>query len=197
MNSHNGQVNKGVILLPIARASIGEMFGHEYNATEDAGWLQQQAACFVTLTQQNDLRGCIGTLEAHRPLLEDVKSNAVAAAFHDPRFPPLAEAELNITEIEISLLSPMQKLDFKTQQEALSKIQAGSDGIVFEYKKYRSTFLPQVWEQLPDKNIFISHLKQKAGLTADFWDRQVKIYRYSVSKWRERDLEKAHEAQAL
>lgn len=198
MNSDDqSQSSKGAILLPIARASISEMFGQEYNAAEDAAWLQQQAACFVTLTQEEQLRGCIGTLEAHRPLLDDLKNNAIAAAFHDPRFQPLSEKELDITEIEISLLSPMQPLSFSSQQEALSGIQAGSDGIVFEYKRFRSTFLPQVWEQLPDKTLFMSHLKQKAGLSADFWDDEVKIYRYTVSKWRERDLKTTHEAHVV
>jgi AmmeMemoRadiSam system protein A len=120
-------VNKGEILLSIARSSIAETLGqllsiarssiaetlgqvHETaeDTAEDTTWLQQKAACFVTLTQQGQLRGCIGTLEAHRPLLQDVKSNANAAAFHDTRFSPLTSAELNTTEIEISLLSSMQ-----------------------------------------------------------------------------------------
>lgn len=181
--------DKGRILLPIARASIAEQLGQPYHADEGAPWLQDKAACFVTLTQQGELRGCIGTLEAHRSLLEDVKSNARSAAFHDPRFSPLKTKELNHTEIEISLLSATHIMEFSSEQEALAQLQPGIDGVVFEFDKYRSTFLPQVWEQLPDAREFMAHLKQKAGLAPDFWADQVRLYRYSVNKWKERDFE--------
>lgn len=180
--------NKGEILLPIARASIAGVFGQVHEATEEANWLQEQAACFVTLTQQGQLRGCIGTIEAHRSLLEDVKHNAKAAAFKDTRFSPLTAEELNDTEIEISLLSAMSTLKFSDEQEALAQLQPGIDGVLFEYAHYRSTFLPQVWDQLPDADVFMAHLKHKAGLTPDFWADQVKLSRYTVSKWKERDI---------
>ena len=185
--SHNTG-NKGEILLPIARASIAGVFGQAHEAAEDADWLQEQAACFVTLTQQGQLRGCIGTIEAHRSLLEDIKHNAIAAAFKDTRFSPLTSDEFDETEIEVSLLSPMQELDFSNEQEALVQLQPGVDGVVFEYAHYRSTFLPQVWEQLPDVDVFMAHLKHKAGLTPDFWADQVKLSRYTVNKWKERDF---------
>ncbi len=177
--------NKGEILLPIARASIAGVFGQALEADEDAIWLQEQAACFVTLTQQGQLRGCIGTLEAHRSLLEDIKHNAQAAAFKDSRFSPLTNDELNDTEIEVSLLSPMQALVFSNEQEAQAQLQPGIDGVVFEFGHYRSTFLPQVWQQLPDVEVFMAQLKHKAGLTPDFWEDQVKLSRYTVSKWKE------------
>ncbi|MDP1658538.1 MAG: AmmeMemoRadiSam system protein A [Methylotenera sp.] len=180
--------NPGKVLIPIARATISKALGRPYGKTsEDFPWLQEKGASFVTLTQNIRLRGCIGTLEAHRPLLIDVKANAQSAAFRDPRFPPLTEAELNITQIEISLLSAMQALAFSSEEDALAQLQPGVDGIVFEFGSYRSTFLPQVWEQLPDANIFMGHLKNKAGLHPDFWDEEVKLYRYSVSKWKEKD----------
>ena len=185
--SHNTG-NKGEILLPIARASIAGVLGQVHEAAEDAVWLQEQAACFVTLTQQGQLRGCIGTIEAHRSLLEDIKHNAIAAAFKDTRFSPLTSDEFDETEIEVSLLSPMQKLEFSNEQEALVQLQPGVDGVVFEYAHYRSTFLPQVWEQLPDVDVFMAHLKHKAGLTPDFWADHVKLFRYTVSKWKERDF---------
>ena len=185
--SHNTG-NKGEILLPIARASIAGVFGQAHEAAEDADWLQEQAACFVTLIQQGQLRGCIGTIEAHRSLLEDIKHNAIAAAFKDTRFSPLTSDEFDETEIEVSLLSPMQELDFSNEQEALVQLQPGVDGVVFEYAHYRSTFLPQVWEQLPDVDVFMAHLKHKAGLTPDFWADQVKLSRYTVNKWKERDF---------
>ena len=180
--------NKGEILLPIARASIAAVFGQVQEAAEDATWLREQAACFVTLTQQGQLRGCIGTIEAHRSLLEDVKHNARAAAFKDTRFSPLTGEELNDTEIEISLLSPMSALTFSDEQEALAQLQPGIDGVLFEFGHYRSTFLPQVWEQLPAITDFMAHLKHKAGLNADFWADEVKLYRYAVNKWKERDF---------
>lgn len=190
--------NKGQILLPIARASISEALEKDHEPVDDLilneTWLQQKAACFVTLTQQEQLRGCIGTLEAYRPLLDDVQHNARAAAFKDPRFSPLTGDELGRTEIEISLLSPMQAMDFSDEQEALKLLQPGTDGLVFEFDRYRSTFLPQVWEQLPDATDFIAHLKQKAGLPADFWADNVKLYRYTVSKWKERDFKNQPES---
>ena len=185
--SHNTS-NKGEILLPIARASIAGVFGQVQEAAEDAIWLQEQAACFVTLTQQGQLRGCIGTIEAHRSLLQDVKHNAKASAFKDTRFSPLTAEELNDTEIEISLLSPMSALTFSDEQEALAQLQPGIDGVLFEFGHYRSTFLPQVWEQLPAITDFMAHLKHKAGLNADFWADEVKLYRYAVNKWKERDF---------
>ena len=190
-------INQGKILLPIARASISKTLGRTHEAAEDAAWLQEEAACFVTLMQNEKLRGCIGTLEAYRTLLEDVKNNANAAAFRDTRFSPLTSEELDITEIEISLLSPMQSLDFLNEQEALAQLQPGTDGVVFEFGRYRSTFLPQVWEQLPATKDFIAHLKNKAGLTPDFWADEVKLSRYTVSKWKERDFMTLAEGQAL
>ncbi len=211
MSLHNGKIDKsganksganksedikGNILLPIARTAIAETFGLSCDANEDVIWLQDKAACFVTLMQKDQLRGCIGTLEAHRPLLEDLKHNARAAAFHDTRFSPLVREELNNTEIEISLLSSMSSLTFLNEQEALAQLAPGIDGVLFEYGNYRSTFLPQVWDQLPATDDFIAHLKVKAGLAADFWADEIKLSIYSVSKWRERDLMAAIAEQA-
>jgi len=181
----------GHALLPIARASIARTLGRSLAANETAPWLVELGACFVTLTQQGELRGCIGSLEAHRPLLVDVKANAVAAAFHDPRFSPLVAKELEHTEIEISLLSPMQALMFAGEAEALAQLRPGVDGVVFEFGARRSTFLPQVWEQLPDTQEFMAHLKRKAGLPASFWAAEVRLQRYTVSKWKESDLASA------
>lgn len=183
--------NPGKVLIPIARAAISNALGKPYTATnEDLPWLQEKGASFVTLTQNQRLRGCIGTLEAHRPLLIDVRANAQAAAFRDPRFSPLTVHELDSTEIEISLLSAMQPLVFSGEQEALAQLQPGADGVLFEFGRYRSTFLPQVWEQLPDVDVFMAHLKHKAGLQPGFWDEEVKLYRYTVSKWKEKDITK-------
>jgi AmmeMemoRadiSam system protein A len=175
----------GEVLLPIARAAIAQEFGRPATAAEDAEWLRSPGACFVTLSQGERLRGCIGTLKAHRPLLEDVKSNARSAAFRDPRFPPLAVHELDHTTVEISLLSLLEPISFADEADALSQLRPGVDGIVFEYGYHQSTFLPQVWEDLADPAEFMATLKQKAGLPPDFWEPGVKLARYTVSKWSE------------
>ncbi|MDO9197247.1 AmmeMemoRadiSam system protein A [Rhodoferax sp.] len=177
--------NPGQTLLPIARASISVALGRTIEVAEDAVWLQELGACFVTLTQQGQLRGCIGTLEARRSLLTDVKANALAAAFRDPRFSPLTLQELDVTEIEVSLLSPMQAMSFDSETHALAQLRPGIDGVVLEFERYRSTFLPQVWEQLPTAPEFIAQLKHKAGLPPDFWAENMRLHRYTVSKWTE------------
>lgn len=175
----------GSTLLPIARAAISTALGQPLKVAEDAAWLQELGACFVTLTQHGQLRGCIGTLEACRPLLVDVKANAVNAAMRDPRFRPLTAAELPVTEIEVSVLSPMQAMHFDSEVHALAQLRPGIDGVVLEFDRYRSTFLPQVWEQLPTASEFMAHLKQKAGLPVDFWAEGMRLSRYTVSKWKE------------
>ena len=180
---------KGNTLLPLARAAIAGALGQAQADRNVPLWLEQPGASFVTLTQDGALRGCIGSLEARRPLHIDVKSNAVAAALHDPRFAPLTFTELEYTRIEVSLVSPMQPMRFSSQADALSQLRPGVDGVVFEYAHYRSTFLPQVWEQLPDTREFLAHLKHKAGLPMEFWADQVRLTRYTVGKWREGDAQ--------
>ena len=175
----------GTCLLPIARASIASALGRTASAPDDADWLQEPAACFVTLTQAGQLRGCIGSLEARRPLLADVQANAVAAALHDPRFSPLSASELDATQVEVSVLSTMQALRFTSEPDALAQLRPHVDGIVLACGGRRGTFLPQVWEQLPDRAIFLAHLKRKAGLPIDFWSDDIRLYRYTVSKWSE------------
>lgn len=185
----DNDIERGRILLPLARGSIANAFGQSMTVREDAPWLRDRGATFVTLTQDGDLRGCIGTLEAHRPLVEDVKANALAAAFHDPRFPPLQAAELAYTRVEVSLLSPAETMHFTSEQDALDQLRPEVDGVIFEYGYYRSTFLPQVWEQLPDPQTFMAQLKRKAGLPYDFWSEAVRLSRYTVTKWKESEHE--------
>jgi uncharacterized protein len=177
--------NAGAILLPIARAAIARELGRTHAACEEADWLRAPGACFITLKQGENLRGCIGTLRAHRPLLDDVKANALGAAFRDPRFSPLALHELGLTRLEISLLSELEAISFESEPHATSQLRPGIDGVLFEYGYHQSTFLPQVWNELPDPGEFIAHLKHKAGLPPDFWDKDVKLARYTVSKWEE------------
>lgn len=180
----------GASLPPIARAAIAQALGRPFQAVAvaESPWLQALGASFVTLTRQGELRGCIGTLEARRTLLADVQANAVAAALHDSRFAPLTAVELTCTVIEVSVLSPMQAMRFDSEAQALAQLRPGLDGVVFEFGQHRSTFLPQVWEQLPTACEFMAHLKRKAGLPVHFWAEGVRLQRYTVSKWKEQDL---------
>lgn len=175
----------GNFLLPLARAAIAEQLGTTHAASDAAAWLREIGASFVTLMQQDQLRGCIGTLEAHRPLLLDVKANAVAAAFRDPRFKPLERHEFNSIRVEVSVLSAIESVAFRDEEDALALLRPEIDGVIFEYGYHRSTFLPQVWEDFHDPRVFLGNLKYKAGLPPDFWDSAVKLSRYTVSKWSE------------
>jgi len=179
---------KGPTLLALARAAIADRLGLSYPppANTDTDWLQEKGACFVTLHKHDRLRGCIGSLEPRRPLIDDVRANAVAAAFHDPRFPPLTSSEFEEIDMEISLLSALQPLPVKSETEALARLTPGKDGVVIEFGPHRGTFLPQVWEQLPDPARFLAHLKLKAGLAADFWHDDIRLYRYTIDKYAER-----------
>lgn len=157
----------------------------ETGPTTGARWLRSPGASFVTLTQRGCLRGCIGSLEAHRALYTDVRANAVAAALRDPRFPPLAAAELRLTRVEVSLLSATESLAFGSEADALAQLRPGVDGLLLEYGALRSTFLPQVWDQLPGPKDFLSQLKRKAGLPGDFWHERLRLQRYTVDKFQE------------
>ena len=172
-------------LLPIARASIASQFGNTHAANESAPWLRMQGASFVTLNLGKKLRGCIGSLQAHRPLLNDVKANALAAAFRDPRFKPLSAAEFQNIEIEISLLSALTTLSFSDEASALAQLKPHQHGVIFEYGHHRSTYLPQVWDTFADPAMFMATLKQKAGLPPNFWEPGVKMHTYTIAKLRE------------
>lgn len=176
----------GPTLLILARNAIAGRFGLPGKAVNiDLPVLHEAAATFVTLTQGGNLRGCIGSLEAWRPLLRDVQENAIAAAFRDPRFLPLAADELDHTRVEVSLLTPPAALTFTSEADALAQLRPNIDGLIFSAGTHRSTFLPQVWEQLPDPVDFLVHLKQKAGLPASYWNSDVRLERYTVEKWKE------------
>ncbi|MDP3009208.1 MAG: AmmeMemoRadiSam system protein A [Methylococcales bacterium] len=135
-------------------------------------------ATFVTLEKNGQLRGCIGMLTAVRPLVEDIAENAFSAAFNDPRFPPLAADELDELEIHLSLLTPAEPMEFRSEQDLLSQLQPNIDGLILQEGFRRGTFLPSVWEQLPEPEQFLRHLKQKAGLPPDYWSDSIKVSRY-------------------
>lgn len=187
---------QGKILLQIARTAIYHAlhvpFSAPFAVDKEAAWLSQPGATFVTLTYRGQLRGCVGSLLACEPLIEDVSSNAISAAMRDTRFPPLIEDELDDICVEVSLLSKLQPLSFTNEQDALTKLRPGIDGIVLECGPYRSTFLPQVWKSLPQPQQFLRELKAKAGLSEDFWSDNVKLSRYTVNKWREADFSKEY-----
>ena len=172
------------LLMEIARNSISRVLNNSGNKQSDSGEipdeLMQKRATFVTLTIGGQLRGCIGMLEAVRPLAEDVAENAHAAAFEDPRFPPLTKTEFKKLEIHISVLSPPEKLEFSSEVDLLSKIRPGIDGLILQEGFRRGTFLPSVWEELPEKELFWAHLKLKAGLPADYWSDSLQVFRYTT-----------------
>lgn len=175
----------GSVLLALARAAIAAELGVGHAAREDYPWLTHPGACFITLTAAGQLRGCIGTLRAHRALIEDVRANAVAAAFRDPRFKPLVATEFSGIAVEVSVLSALEPMTVADEQDAIRQLRPGVDGVTFQYGHHSGTFLPQVWESFADPAEFLAHLRYKAGLPPDFWDSEVKLSRYVVAKWRE------------
>jgi len=175
-------------LLDLARRKIQSHFDGNtlWKVMSGPEELFKNAAVFVTLTLQGELRGCIGSLQPWRPLWEDVGNNAHAAAFQDPRFPPVEENELSQIKIEISLLTPSQEIHFSNPEELISLLQPRVHGVIFQYQGHRSTFLPQVWDQLPDPLDFLNHLCLKAGTKIDDWRKPgVMIQVYEVEKWKE------------
>jgi AmmeMemoRadiSam system protein A len=175
----------GEVLPSLARAAIASRFGLWFEHHKDTVLLNEHGASFVTLTQAGNLRGCIGSLQAFRPLHDDVKENAIAAAFSDPRFKPLSATEYNEICIEVSLLSALTAMTVSDEDDAMTQFRPGVDGIVLQCGDKRGTFLPQVWESLPEPRRFLQELKRKAGLPADFWSVEIRLYRYHVDKWSE------------
>ncbi|WP_243318300.1 AmmeMemoRadiSam system protein A [Geothrix paludis] len=178
-------IDWGPTLLRIARDAIAEKLGMAASPVPIAAWLEEPAATFVTLHRLGQLRGCMGTLEPRRPLGEDVAENARQAAFHDPRFPPLARSEFTDLRVEVSLLSGLEPLPFNSQAHLLTLLRPGEDGLVLEWQGLRGAFLPQVWDQLPESEDFLTHLKRKAGLPMDFWDDGIRITRFTVTRFHE------------
>ena len=184
----------GRTLLSAARAEIAAALGlatpaapHANDATQDPR-LSQPGASFVTLHDgQHALRGCVGQLEARYPLLEDVRNNALAAAFGDRRFAPLTAAEWPGLQIEVSLLGPLQPLPAVASADAAAALlRPGLDGVVLAWRGQRGTFLPQVWQQLPERHAFLQALLQKAGLPPEFWAADIQLWRYSVTVFEEK-----------
>jgi len=141
--------------------------------------LGQKRGCFVTLHKKGMLRGCIGTIEPVTPLVDGIAENAINAAFRDPRFPPLSPEEYDVVDVEVSLLTVPEILEFHDGNDLLEKLKPGVHGVILSKGWHRATFLPQVWDQLPDKVTFLQHLCQKAGMGKDCWndpDLEVQVY---------------------
>ncbi|MBU0988264.1 MAG: AmmeMemoRadiSam system protein A [Proteobacteria bacterium] len=185
LNAHQGQT-----LIKLARQTIAERLGLkpvklDPDSLGDTHF-QARRGTFVTLTINGQLRGCIGSLAATESLLEGVRHNAINAAFHDPRFPELSAAELAKTDIEVSILTEPQPLAYKDKSDLLAKLRPGVDGVILRQGSASATFLPQVWEQLPQPEKFLSHLCLKAGLPSDTWQKgRLEILTYQVQYFEE------------
>jgi AmmeMemoRadiSam system protein A len=175
---------QGGRLVAIAREAIARGCEPEAPPRWEEPWLSAPGATFVTLVLDGDLRGCIGSLEARRPLGDDVAHNAYAAAYHDPRFPPVTPEEIARLQVEVSVLSGREPVRATSEAEALATLRPGVDGIFLEFQDRRATSLPQVWENLPDPADFLGELRRKAGLPAGFWHPDVRLSRYTVEKFR-------------
>lgn len=145
--------------------------------------LQQKRATFVTLNINQQLRGCIGTLSPYRALVDDIAHNAYAAAFSDPRFPALSQAEFTQLDYHLSILSETKPMTFNSEADLLAQIRPGIDGLILSDNNQQGTFLPSVWEQLPTAQEFLQHLKRKAGLPMDYWSNSLQVSRYTVESF--------------
>jgi len=175
------------VLLDLTRISIDFGLSHgrplELMLEEYPLILRESRATFVTLQINGQLRGCIGSLEPHRPLVADVAYNAYAAAFMDHRFSPVTQKERGILDIHISLLSLPTLMTFSSEADLLVQIRPGVDGLILEDRGRRGTFLPSVWETLTNPRDFLTHLKHKAGFPHDYWSQTVRISRYTTESF--------------
>ncbi len=171
-------------MLNLAKQSIenGLQFGKplKVNLERFNDKLTEQLATFVTLHKNEQLRGCIGSLIAHHPLVVDIAENAYSSAFSDPRFPQLKTEELNQLEIDISILTPPEPIIFNSRANLLEQIRTGVDGLILSEGFNRGTFLPSVWESLPEKEEFLQNLLMKAGLSQNYWSDSIYIERYET-----------------
>ena len=177
----------GDVLLPAARAAIAQTLGAttSLDGTPPA-WALKPGECFVTLTKNDQLRGCVGALAARRPLLEGVRANAVAAATRDPRFPPMTLDELPAVAIEVSVLSAPRPLPVSRLSEAYAALRPDVDGVIVEAGIWnRATFLPKMWQRMPDPAEFLQRLWLKAGLAPGIWHEGTAMQTYTARVWHE------------
>ena len=189
MTDHLDPVEQS-ILLEIARESLTQsVLGNalpnlDLKALPKA--LQSDGAAFVTLTEAGNLRGCIGALEAYQPLAQDVQEHAMAAALQDYRFPQVRPDELDQISIEVSVLTPKNPLEYEDSQDLIKKLRPGVDGVVLQDGFRKATFLPQVWDQIPEPEQFLAHLCQKMGASPDLWRKKhLTVFTYQVQEFQE------------
>lgn len=179
----------GRLLLAVARASVAHGLDHgrplPVAAADYPDALRDERACFVTLNRGGRLRGCIGSIEARRPLIEDLAENAYKSAFEDPRFAPLVHAELDELEIKISVLSVPEAMHVNSESELIGELEPGVDGLVIDDGYHRATFLPSVWEELTGPQEFLEHLWFKAGLLPHEWPTRLRCWRYHCENFAE------------
>jgi AmmeMemoRadiSam system protein A len=176
-------LTRSATLIGIAHEAIAHDARPQPRGWDDS-WLREAGASFVTLRLDGELRGCVGSVDAHRALGDDVANNAFAAAYRDSRFSPVSFEERLRLGVEVSVLSARAPVEVSCEQEALAALRPGVDGVYLEYRHLRATFLPQVWESLPDPLDFLCELRRKAGLPTRFWHAEVKLSRYTVEKHR-------------
>lgn len=173
------------VLLQIAKSSILSQFDSSYKMykekhLEKFPYLAKDGAAFVTLHYDHKLRGCIGSIIAHQSLLDDIIANARSAAFRDPRFQPLATDEFSHLNLEVSVLSEPELLEYEDYADLLTKVRPKVDGLIVKHGAYQGTFLPQVWEELETPQDFLEHLSYKAGANPSLYQQHPAIYRYTV-----------------
>ena len=181
---------EGRYLLSVARKTIEQKISNLEAQVEfdsfDSNKFSEKRGTFVTLTIDDGLRGCIGNIIPQESLLDGVKANAINAAFRDPRFSPLSGKEWEKVKIEISILTDAKPLDYSNRKDLLEKMRQGTDGVILKKGYNQSTFLPQVWEQLPDKKEFLTHLCLKAGLDGNEWEKEkLEVLTYQVQAFEE------------
>jgi len=179
---------EGEYLLSVARKTIEEkLFKKEYQPESDLSPLfSEQRGTFVTLTIDNNLRGCIGHIIPQETLIEGIRVNAINAAFRDPRFRPLTGEEWEKVKIEVSILTEPKSLSYSDADDLLNKLRPGIDGVIIKKEFHQATFLPQVWEQLPDKKEFLIHLCVKAGMDGYAWKKEkLEVYTYQAQAFEE------------
>lgn len=196
-NHHHHQnlsPEQGQLLVKLARQTLMERLGKpvpqsqvdSLNTALKDPCFQIVSGTFVTLKIDGQLRGCIGNLASNESLVSGVCRNAINAAFHDPRFAPLSAAELDLVEIEISILTEPKPMEYHDSADLLKKLRPNVDGVTISAGHTSATFLPQVWEQLPKPQEFLSHLCMKAGLSADAWkNRKLEVSTYQVQYFEE------------
>lgn len=178
------------ILLRLAREAMERgVKGEEISALDLSSLplrLREEGSSFVTLTIGGQLRGCIGSLNPYQPLAEDVREHAVAAALNDPRFPPVKESELNGIQVEVSRLTRPLPLEYKDADDLLSQLHPHVDGVILQDAFHRATFLPQVWEKIPDPADFLDNLCYKMGIKPDVWrSKHLDVLTYQVEEFHE------------